>query len=68
MSLVNLEDELSPILSNPPPVDAFRIIIAPQIVGNLVVLRDRCFCLILTYNDNYDLTKPLNLLNKADYL
>jgi hypothetical protein len=67
MSLVDLEDEVSPIPSNPRSVDAFGIMMAPQTAGNPAILRDRCFRPTPTYNENYDPTKPPNPLNKAEY-
>lgn len=40
---------------------------APQSSKEPKTLRDRCFRLTLTYNDKYDLTKPLSKLITAEY-
>ena len=40
---------------------------APQVVKQATVLRDRCFRPVLVYNDRYDPTKLLSEDLKADY-
>ena len=61
------ESHSSPAASSTSLVNPFATMIALQSSKESKMLCDRCFRLTPTYNDNYNPTKPLSELIKAEY-